>query len=79
MPAITMSWHRTKGHFWIILGYLIAIVTPVLIAILFSGAILLIPFLDNFVVSAIHSVIISIAMMYVTIAMTVLALHLNAE
>ncbi len=78
-PALKMSWHRTRGRFWLVLGYLTALFTPVLVAVFLSGGILLFPLLDNFVVSAIHSVIISIALMYLTVAMTVMALHLDVN
>ena len=78
-PAISESWGATKGHFWRIVGYQTAVWTAVSLVGIILALPIFLPPLDNFVVSALLSVLDSVVISFGIVETMVLALHLKAH
>lgn len=75
--ALAISRRVTKGQFWRIVGYQI-VLFGVFIGIAFlSGIVLVIPALDNFVVSGLQSTLLDLAYTFLVVEMMVFYRHLE--
>lgn len=75
--ALAMSRLVTRGRFWRIVGYQ-AVLFGIFVGIAFlSAAILMVPFLDNFVVSGLHSTLLDLVATYLVVETMVFYRHLE--
>ncbi|MCB1066430.1 MAG: hypothetical protein KDN20_26370 [Verrucomicrobiae bacterium] len=77
--ALARSRAVTKGHFWRIVGYQLAVFGVIFALAALIGLSNLIPIFDNFVVSAITSTFINLLGSFGTVEMLVFFRHLDAN
>lgn len=73
--AVKASWDATSGRFWRCCGYLIAVFIFPMILVFGFSLLTEIPFLQNFIVSAVSSVLASLSITVAAVGLTVVAIH----
>jgi hypothetical protein len=77
--ALERTREITRGHFWRVFGYQVLVYATLTGGVILLGLILLFPALDNFVVSAIHSVSADLIMTFGVVETYVLFRHLEGH